>query len=396
MKKLFSKKLLKNKYVLTAAGVLFIGSGTAYGTYEGTKDTVKLSLNGEQQSIRTHADTVNDVLEEYEVDIRKEDHISPSPSSKIKNQMEIEYEASIPVEITLDNERRTIWTTAETVKDLIEEEKIAIAEHDKVSSSLDTKIKKNMAINIEKAISLTLNVGGEQQQVWTTSTTVADFLKEKNVKLNDLDKIEPALTEKLNGKDVITVTRVEKVTDVVEEPIAFNTVTKKDHNISKGKEKVIDPGEKGKQEKHYEVIIENGKEVSRKLIKMEKLKDSKDRVVAQGTKVEQQATQVSRGGTSSGGKEMYVTATAYTASCNGCSGTTRTGLNLRANPNAKVIAVDPSVIPLGSKVHVEGYGYAIASDTGGAIKGNKIDVFVPDTATAYRWGNKRVKIKIIN
>ena len=66
-----------------------------------------------------------------------------------------------------------------------------------------------------------------------------------------------------------------------------------------------------------------------------------------------------------------MTATAYTAYCNGCSGITTTGINLRANPNLKVIAVDPSVIPLGSKVWVEGYGYAVAGDTGGAIKGKE-------------------------
>ena len=78
-----------------------------------------------------------------------------------------------------------------------------------------------------------------------------------------------------------------------------------------------------------------------------------------------------------GGKEIYVTSTAYTANCSGCSGITATGINLHSNPNAKVIAVDPRVIPLGTKVHVEGYGYAVAADTGGAIKGNKIDVFFP-------------------
>ncbi len=96
------------------------------------------------------------------------------------------------------------------------------------------------------------------------------------------------------------------------------------------------------------------------------------------------------------GKEIYVTSTAYTASCSGCSGTTATGVNLHSNPNAKVIAVDPNVIPLGSKVYVEGYGYAVASDTGGAIKGSKIDVFFPSKADAYRWGRKTVKIKILN
>ena len=93
-------------------------------------------------------------------------------------------------------------------------------------------------------------------------------------------------------------------------------------------------------------------------------------------------------------KTFSVTSTAYTANCTGCSGRTKTGFNLRANPNAKIIAVDPRVIPLGSKVWVEGYGTAIAADIGGAIKGNKIDVFMPTTKKAYAWGRKKVTIKV--
>lgn len=96
------------------------------------------------------------------------------------------------------------------------------------------------------------------------------------------------------------------------------------------------------------------------------------------------------------GKELTVTATAYTASCEGCSGITATGVNILANPNEKVIAVDPSVIPLGSKVYVEGYGYATAADTGGAIKGNRIDVFIPEHQDAVNWGKKQVEVTIIN
>ncbi len=76
-------------------------------------------------------------------------------------------------------------------------------------------------------------------------------------------------------------------------------------------------------------------------------------------------------------------------------GTTKIGINLRTNPNAKVIAVDPSIIPLGTKVYVEGYGYAIAADTGSAIKGYKIDIFIPTQAEAYRWGVRKVKIRIL-
>lgn len=95
-------------------------------------------------------------------------------------------------------------------------------------------------------------------------------------------------------------------------------------------------------------------------------------------------------------KEFTMTATAYTASCAGCSGITATGINLKANPNQKVISVDPNVIPLGSRVWVEGYGEAIAGDTGGAIKGNKIDIFIPSKQDALNWGRKTVKVKVLD
>lgn len=96
------------------------------------------------------------------------------------------------------------------------------------------------------------------------------------------------------------------------------------------------------------------------------------------------------------GKTITATATAYTAKCNGCTGITHTGIDLNKNPNAKVIAVDPNVIPLGSKVYVEGYGEAVAGDTGGSIKGNKIDIHVPTKAEATKFGIQTVKVTILD
>lgn len=98
----------------------------------------------------------------------------------------------------------------------------------------------------------------------------------------------------------------------------------------------------------------------------------------------------------SASRTLTMVATAYTAYCNGCSGVTANGTNLRANPNLKVIAVDPNVIPLGTRVWVEGYGEAIAADTGGAIKGNKIDVFIPSDSGALNWGRRTVTVKVLN
>jgi 3D (Asp-Asp-Asp) domain-containing protein len=95
-------------------------------------------------------------------------------------------------------------------------------------------------------------------------------------------------------------------------------------------------------------------------------------------------------------KVITVKATAYTASCEGCSGITKTGVNIKENPDAKVIAVDPSVIPLGSKVYIEGFGEATAADTGGAIKGHRIDVFIPTEQGARNFGVKQLKVTILN
>lgn len=114
-----------------------------------------------------------------------------------------------------------------------------------------------------------------------------------------------------------------------------------------------------------------------------------------GGKVAVRTPKPSRDNTVKVQQEMMMTATAYTAYCNGCSGITKTGINLKKNPNLKVIAVDPRVIPLGTKVHVEGYGYAVAGDIGGAIKGNRIDVFIPTKNAAFKFGRKQVKVKVL-
>ncbi|WP_431799672.1 3D domain-containing protein [Halobacillus andaensis] len=94
-------------------------------------------------------------------------------------------------------------------------------------------------------------------------------------------------------------------------------------------------------------------------------------------------------------KTVAVEATAYTAFCEGCSGITKTGIDLREEPDQKVIAVDPEIIPLGSKVRVPGYGEAIAGDTGGAIQGHRIDLFMEENDDAMDYGRKQVEVEIL-
>lgn len=97
----------------------------------------------------------------------------------------------------------------------------------------------------------------------------------------------------------------------------------------------------------------------------------------------------------SSGKVMYMESTAYSYKEAGASFYTAMGVDLRQNPN--VVAVDPSVIPLGTLVEVEGYGIALAADTGGAIKGNILDVHFNSVAECKVWGRKfNVKVTILS
>ncbi|GIN22952.1 G5 and 3D domain-containing protein [Siminovitchia fordii] len=373
---------------------------------EGTKKTVAVTLDGEQVVVKTHAETVGEMLEELDVNIKDSDYLSHEPNSVVENNQSLIWEPAKPVTLMDGDESKKVLTTAKTVQQLLNEEDIKLGEHDKINIAPAKNIFPNMTIEIERAFQVVLHNGTKKDKVWTTSTTVADFLQQQDVELGELDRVQPELDATVTPEKSIDVIRVEKVTDVVEEPIDFDIVTEKDGNLEKGTEKVIQEGQEGIIQKEFEVVKENGKEVKRSLVSKEKIKESKNKIVAVGTKVtpapdsqeksSSAASQAAPSPSANEGKEIYMNATAYTADCGGCSGVTSTGINLRNNPGAKVIAVDPSVIPLGSKVWVEGYGYAVAGDTGGAIKGNKIDVHVQSKGQASNFGRKRVKVRIID
>ena len=409
MKNLFFQSLRTKQTLVTVASFMLFLAVVSFVLFEGTKKNVALTVNGEQQEILTHANTVGELLEQNAIEVANEDYIQPSVNTTISNDLSIEWEQAIKIDIIVGGETKTISTTADVVSEILAEANVQIAEHDAVTPAADAEVGPNGIIAIEKAFEVTLVDGKEETKVWSTSTTVADFLKQHNIQLNEFDRVELAMDELILPESVIQVVRVEKVTDVVEEETNFAVETKKDDSLLKGKEKVVQAGEKGSVKRTYEVVKENDKEVSRNLLNEEVEKEPTKKVVAVGTKIVTASVpqgkkvvtaSVSRGASSSEepaqGKEFYVTATAYTAYCNGCSGITATGINLKENPNLKVIAVDPSVIPLGSKVWVEGYGYAVAGDTGGAIKGSKIDLFMPSKSQAYDFGRKKVLVKVLN
>lgn len=410
MKNLFTSLRNKQTGIVIIAVILFISVLSAV-LFIGTKNTVALTVNGKQQEIHTHADTVRDLLSEQNVQFSDADLVVPSLNTSIENGIAVEWEQAKKITITVDGEEQSIHTTSDQVSEVLAEAKVNVTEHDKLLPALNAKVGSDSNINIEKAFQVTLIDGVNEKKIWSTSTTVADFLNQQAIQMNELDRVEQRMEDVLIPNAVIQVVRIEKVTDVVEATTNFAVETRKDKDLLKGKEKIVQEGKKGLIKRTYETISKNGKPALR-ILKSEKVVNvPTKKVIAVGTKVI--TASVSRGtarskettstasasnssAAPSGGKEFYVSATAYTAHCNGCTGITATGINLLANPGLKVIAVDPSVIPLGSKVWVEGYGYAVAGDTGGAIKGMKIDLFMPSTDQAFGYGRKQVRVKVLN
>ncbi|WDV09215.1 G5 and 3D domain-containing protein [Lysinibacillus irui] len=406
MKNSFIRSLkTKQRVVIISSLVLFI-SIVSFVLYQDTKKIVKLNANGETIEVVTHANTVKQLLLEKNIEVAKHDQVAPSLNTKIVNGLTISWKQAKEVTISVNGNQSKVWTTKKYVKDILKDANIEVSERDTLVQSLESEIGTDNRIDIQKAFQVSLIDGFKKSTVWSTATTVANFLEQQGVQLNEFDRVESDLEDILTPRSTITVVRVEKDINVVKDTLDFAVEKKQDATLQKGREEVVNEGEKGTISRTYEIVKENGHVVATYLQSEKVLKEPKNQLIAVGTKTEEKevrAATISSGPSESSesikpdnNSEFYVTATAYTAYCKGCSGTTATGINLRSGsvPGLKVIAVDPSVIKLGSKVWVEGYGLAVAEDTGGAIKGNKIDIFVQSETEARNWGVKKVRIKV--
>ncbi|PFH90854.1 enterotoxin [Bacillus cereus] len=233
------------------------------------------------------------------------------------------------------------------------------------------------------------------------------------VKVQPVVKVEKTTTVQDTAKASETV-KVQEVIKTKEAPKTSeaNQATENARKVAEQKaEQEQENARKLAQQKAAEQKAEQEQENARKLAQQkaaeQKAKQEQENAKLAQQKVAEQkekqpVAKETEKNTQSSSREFQVVATAYTADPleNGYKAGDQVksalGHNLTANPNMKLIAVDPSVIPLGSKVWVEGYGVAIAGDTGGAIKGNKIDVLMPDKGTSSSWGRKTVTVKVLN
>lgn len=399
---------VRSKSTIPILSVVMVTLFSMWVTFESTKAEVVVAADGDVQVVKTHVKTVGELLNDLGIDVEKYDELSHEEDTEIENGMEIYFKKAKRIYLTVDGEKEEYYTTAETVGEFFKEKDLSFSKHDEISHNRIAVLENDLEIEVKTAFPIVVNDGGNEVEIWTTGGTVEQFLDEHKDELTydeaDEIKVEPGLDEKITeDTEELTIIHVEKQKKEVEETIPFHEEKRNDSSLYKGETRTISDGEEGIVEKVYEITLENGKEVNRKVIEENVVKESKNKVVAVGTKEKpkseptKSSSSSNSNGTSESGKVLTMVATAYSPNCSGCSGYSATGINLKQKPTPKVISVDPNVIPLGTRVWVEGYGEAIAADTGGAIKGNRIDVLVGSEAYAKNnWGRKTVKVKILD
>ncbi len=302
-----------------------------------------------------------------------------------------------------DNGKQIVAKTMKTtVKEVLEQNRITLTSDDYISLGLDSRlqrIKKN-EINIKRAVPINITADGQQTRLMTYRDTVGEALANSSIKLSEQDKLDGAALEDNIVRDVsFRIVRVSENEATEEIPIPFNVVNRENSRMDKGSEKVVREGKEGTVQKIYRVLFEDGKEVGRELAKQAIIANPIDKIVEFGTVLNHKTA---RGDTIRYSKVLDMRSTAYTASFADTGkypgdpyfGITATGVRAKKG----IIAVDPRVIPLGTRVYVEvagntpDYGYAVAGDTGGAIKNDLIDLYFDEQYTVNTWGTKRVKV----
>ena len=294
------------------------------------------------------------------------------------------------VELNINWKTKTVFTYEKTVGDFLEKEGIVLKNKDLVSPSLDKEIDKDMKIVISSPKSYHIKDGKKTIIAEASGYTVADVLDNLDIKLNKLDRVSLPLDEIAKEGMEIKIDRVvvENLENKIEIP--FETESRENKDMFEGEKKVITKGEVGQKTESLKNTYVNGILETTEVLKSEITKDPVKEVVEVGTK---------KGTVAPNGKNakrvIVMQATAYDPTAG-----SKTAMGTRARVGA--VAVDPKVIPLGSKLYIESmdgfasYGYATAEDTGGAIKGNRIDLFYNSNAEANRFGRRNVKVYVLD
>lgn len=306
----------------------------------------------------------------------------------------------------IDNGKPTVyWTTAEYVNEFLDEIGVNLAANDSIDVGLDDKLDVSPRISkikVTRGYDVMVTIDGTMETVAVkdgayVGTMIAE-LEEQYGKEFYYDGYLAAVLEP-NQKIKLQTREEETITGTIVLP--FETEEKFVNTLDEGVEEVIQQGTVGKKEVVTKVIYLGGKETERYVLEEKVIQEPVNKIVNIGTRKEAEFAFAVKKDISeiAFSKEYIMNASAYTAGYESTGkrpgdkyyGITASGLRVKPG----IVAVDPRVIPLGTKLYVEGYGYSLAADTGGAIKGNKIDLFFESVSEARKFGRRNIKVYVL-
>lgn len=289
-------------------------------------------------------------------------------------------------EFTGQNDTTVIKTHTNSLEKILEDNGVSVTEYDKMNLPIESDITEDTDVVITRGKPVTVKTKDGEQVVSVTKADAKAALEEAGIAVGDLDEIT-------SDGDRIEVVAVDEQYDVQTESVPFETEYDEDDTLPEGETKVKSEGVEGVKTLTYKVIAKDGAEVSRELISEEITDAPQNKVILKGTKKAVSVSDSSKAATESGGtiaghkysRKITMRATAYSTHPSENGGYTVSAMGNQLGHG--IVAVDPSVVPLGSKVYVAAadgswaYGIASAEDTGGAIKGNKIDLCYEGTVS---------------
>lgn len=293
------------------------------------------------------------------------------------------------VNLIVDGEEEVISTYANTVEDFLISEDIELSKDEAVFPTKDTEITDGMDIKIAKYKTITLKIGDKVEKKKVLSETIDDLMEELGIELDEHDVVTAKPANEIVDKGIVGIERVGKKQFSKTEEIPYESEVIENDEMYQGETKVVQAGVKGEQIHTMQNVFVNDKLVSIENLDTEVVKEPVKEIVHKGTK------EVEGLNGKKVKKVIVMQATAYDPSAG-----SKTAMGTRARVGA--VAVDPKVIPLGSKLYIESmdgfptYGYATAEDTGGAIKGNRIDLFYSTNSQALKFGRRNVKVYVLD
>lgn len=295
------------------------------------------------------------------------------------------------VTLVVDDTEIVMVSLRRTVAGVLKQAGVSLHEADQMTPGPDEPVGDGEIIRIRRAFPVTIVADGAETAVATTSRTVSGLLAEAGVKLAEHDRIDPPAEALLEPDLTIRVVRVIHDYETEVWRIASKVTRREVDRLPQGVSEVVQQGQDGLEEVTFVTVFEDGIEVGRDLVERAVVRQPVSRILHVGT-----AGKIVRDGQLVEYRRalsMIATAYYWGPECTGkwADGYTYTGLEAKKG----VIAVDPRVIPLGTKVYVEGYGFAIAGDIGGAIKGNRIDLCFDTLEEVHAYGMRRVTLYIL-